>query len=69
VARVLHGLGKVRARISSFLALSIDLRYHFITVRSLGFGILLVFIEMPPGQGQINSTLNIDLIFFNRLLI
>jgi len=30
---------------------------------------LLVFIEMPLGQGQMNSALSVDFMFFNKLLI
>jgi len=38
-------------------------------VRSFEFRILLVFIEMLLGQGQMNFALSIDLMFSNKLLI
>jgi len=47
----------------------IDLRYHSIVVRSLGFRTLFVLIEMPPGQGQMNSALITDLMFLSNMLI
>jgi len=46
-----------------------DLKYFSMVVRSLGLGTLLVIIDTPPGQGQINSTHSINLIFFRRVLI
>ena len=47
----------------------INLRYLSIVLRSLVFGMLFVLMDIPPGHGQMNSALIIDLMLFNSMLI
>jgi len=54
---------------SLLLKPSIDLKYFSIVERSLGLGMLLVIIEIPLEQGQMNSVHIIDLMFFKIELI
>lgn len=48
---------------------STDLKYFSIIERLLGLGTLLVMIDIPPAQGQMNLVCIVDLMFFNSALI
>jgi len=48
---------------------SMDLKCFSMIMRSLGLRTLFVTMNILLEHGQINSTCNIDLIFFRRVLI